>query len=72
VYVGAIMASKLGIKDDVAPPAGSPPAPAGAPASRRVYRLSARWAIAVNWKLVSALGLALLVWALILTLLLAT
>jgi hypothetical protein len=45
---------------------------AATPVPRRVYRLSARWAIAINWKLVSALGLALLVWALILTLLLAT
>jgi hypothetical protein len=64
------MASKLGIKDDVAPSTGSPTA--ATPVPRRVYRLSARWAIAINWKLVSALGLALLVWALILTLLLAT
>ena len=68
------MASKLGIKDDVAssPGAATASAPPRAPAPRRVYRLSARWAIAVNWKLASALGLALLVWAFILALLLAT
>jgi len=63
------MASKLGVKDDVAasaPPAGT----SRIDAPRRVYRVSPRWALEVNWKLVSALGLALLVWAFIVAVLL--
>jgi hypothetical protein len=44
-------------------PAGARPA-AGA-AGRRVIRLGRHWAIAVNWKIVSAIGLALLVWVFI-------
>jgi hypothetical protein len=32
---------------------------------RQVYRLGRHWAIAVNWKIIGAIGLALLVWALI-------
>jgi hypothetical protein len=32
---------------------------------RHVYRLSRHWAIAVNWKIIGAIGLASLVWALI-------
>jgi hypothetical protein len=32
---------------------------------RHVYRVGRHWAIAVNWKLLGAIGLALLAWALI-------
>jgi len=63
------MAPKLGVKDDVAasaPPVGGP----RVDAPRRVYRVGPRWALAVNWKLLSALGLALLVWAFIVAVLL--
>jgi hypothetical protein len=43
------------------------PAPAGArpAAGRRIIRLGRHWAIAVNWKIVSAIALAVLVWSLI-------
>jgi len=57
------MTSKLHAKLD---PAVVPPArPAAGAAGRRVFRLGRHWAVAVNWKLTSAVGLALLVWALI-------
>ncbi|MEJ0071266.1 MAG: hypothetical protein WDO24_23780 [Pseudomonadota bacterium] len=57
------MNDKLLLKDyrPLAEPAPREPA-AGA---RRVIRLGRHWAVAVNWKIVSALGLAVLVWALI-------
>ena len=63
------MTSKLRAQNHVGPPA--PPAAPPADRARRIYRLSPRWAVAVNWKLLSALALALLVWALIVAVLLA-
>ncbi len=47
--------------------AAKPVEPAAGPAGagRRLHRLGRHWAIAVNWKLLGAVGLALLVWALI-------
>jgi hypothetical protein len=41
------------------------PAARAAAKGRQVIRLGRHWALAVNWKIVSAFGLAFLVWALI-------
>jgi len=46
-------------------PAAKPAPRKRAAAGRLIIRLGRHWALAVNWKLVSAVGLALLVWALI-------
>ncbi len=57
------MASKLSIKPyERGKPAAAAP---DARADRRLYRLVGPWALAVNWKLARALGLAALAWALI-------
>jgi hypothetical protein len=50
------------------PPAGSAAAGAEA-AGRRIIAVGPRWAVAINRKLVGAIGLALLVWAFIVALL---
>ena len=65
------MASKLGIKPYEPAKPAEPAATARAAPARRVYRLGGQWAVGVNWKLVRALGLALLVWALIAAVLLS-
>jgi len=46
-------------------PAAKPARRPRAAGGRAIVRLGRHWALAVNWKLVSAVGLALLVWALI-------
>jgi hypothetical protein len=46
-------------------PAAKPAPRPRAAAGRFIIRLGRHWALAVNWKLVGAVGLALLVWALI-------
>ncbi|MBI3516157.1 MAG: hypothetical protein HY060_19160 [Proteobacteria bacterium] len=63
------MASKLGIKHHER--ATSTPAADAARGGRRLYRLGGNWAVGVNWKLVRALGLAALAWALILAVVLS-
>ena len=67
--VGAVgaMSYKLHAKLDraVAAPAPADTRPAARAAGRRVIRLGRHWAIAVNWKIVCAITLALLVWSLI-------
>jgi hypothetical protein len=61
------MSFKLHAKLDraVAKPALAGARPAAGAAGRRIIRLGRHWAIAVNWKIVGAIGLALLVWSLI-------
>jgi len=61
------MSFKLHAKLDraVAKPAPVGARPAAGAAGRRIIRLGRHWAIAVNWKIVCAITLALLVWSLI-------
>jgi hypothetical protein len=61
------MSSKLHVKGQrgVAKRAPDGVRPAARAAGRRMVRLGRHWAISINWKIVSAIGLALLVWALI-------
>jgi hypothetical protein len=64
------MDSKLHLKLDRAAAKPAPEArPAAGAAGRRIVRLGRHWALAVNWKILSALGLALLLWAFIAALL---
>lgn len=67
VGAAGAMSSKLNVKLDrsVAKPVPAGARPAAGAAGRRVIRLGRHWAIAVNWKIVSAIGLALLVWVFI-------
>jgi len=65
------MGSKLHLKFDraAAKPAPEAARPAAAAAGRRIIRLGRHWALAVNWKILSVVGLALLLWAFIIALL---
>jgi len=58
------MSDKLRLKDYLG---FAKPASTGtrSDAGRRIVRVGRHWAIAVNWKIVGAIGLALLLWALI-------
>lgn len=68
--IRAAMTYKLGLKRHGAAVKTADRA-SNAVGGRRIYRLGRHWAVAVNAKIIAAVGLALLVWAAIAALVLA-